>query len=192
VKEADAMTTITEKPPTTTGEAATRREVYESPIGPLTLVTGVAGIRALRFPGDPIPGASPRSAARPAPAIAQLDEYFAGRRRAFELDLELRGNPFQLAVWHELRRIPFGTTVSYKELASRVERPDRIRAVGGCVARTPVPIIVPCHRVIGSDGSLTGYGGGLERKAFLLEHERRVSAGLDPAPAWAFRQEALL
>jgi methylated-DNA-[protein]-cysteine S-methyltransferase len=170
-----SMTTTTTP---TRGAAATGGwDVYESPIGPLTLIASESGLRGLRFPGEATPDRRARSAAAVAGPVAQLEQYFAGERQAFEVDLDLRGNPFQLAAWSELRTIPFGTTVSYKELAQRIGRSDRIRAVGGCVARTPVPIIVPCHRVIGSDGSLTGYGGGLERKAFLLEHERQVATG---------------
>jgi methylated-DNA-[protein]-cysteine S-methyltransferase len=103
----------------------------------------------------------------------QLDEYFAGERRTFDLELDLRGSEFQLEVWTALREIPFGETIAYGELAARVGRAghEHVRAVAGCVGRTPVPIIVPCHRVIGADGSLTGYGGGLDRKRALLDHE---------------------
>lgn len=166
--------------------------VYESPLGPLTLVGGSAGLSGMRFPGR---GPALREADHEpqtfAEATSQLDEYFAGTRRAFELELDLRGTPFQRAVWEQLLAIPFGTTVSYGELARRIERPDRVRAVGGAVGRTPVPIIVPCHRVVGADGSLTGYGGGIHRKAALLSLESSVAAGNDPEPAWHFRQLAM-
>ena len=163
--------------PTKSPDATAGWDVHESPIGPLTVIASERGIRGLLFPGDHRLDGRARSPEAVAGAVTQLAEYFAGDRQSFELDLDLRGNDFQLAAWTELRKVPFGATVSYKELAGRIGRLDRIRAVGGCVARTPVPIIVPCHRVIGSDGSLTGYGGGLERKAFLLEHERRVVSG---------------
>lgn len=95
-------------------------------------------------------------------------------------------------MWRELLRIPYGTMISYADLAHRVERPDRVRAVAATVGRTPVPIIVPCHRVVASDGALTGYGGGLQRKQALLDLERRGALGMPPEPAWAFRQLAML
>ncbi|MDQ3107970.1 MAG: methylated-DNA--[protein]-cysteine S-methyltransferase [Actinomycetota bacterium] len=103
----------------------------------------------------------------------QLDEYFAGARVDFELELDLTGGTtFQTEVWQALRGIPFGETISYAELARRISRPAAVRAVGSANGRNPVSIIVPCHRVIGADGSLTGYGWGTERKAWLLDHER--------------------
>jgi methylated-DNA-[protein]-cysteine S-methyltransferase len=146
--------------------------VYESPLGPLTLTGSGARLSGLYFPdrGPPLPKQA-RDEHALAPALRQLDQYFAGERRSFELELELHGNPFKQAVWRELRGIPYGSTVTYKEIATRIGRLDRIRAVGGAVGATPVPIVVPCHRVVGSDGSLTGYGGGLERKQALLELE---------------------
>ena len=103
----------------------------------------------------------------------QLHEYFAGKRQTFDLDLNLRGTPFQLAVWNELLRIPFGDTITYAELARRIGKPAAIRAVGAANGANPIPVIVPCHRVIGSNGTLTGYGGGIERKQWLLAHEGR-------------------
>ncbi len=103
----------------------------------------------------------------------QLDDYFAGARVDFELELDLTdGTTFQTEVWQALRGIPFGETISYGELARRIGRPAAVRAVGSANGRNPVSIIVPCHRVIGADGSLTGYGWGTERKAWLLDHER--------------------
>jgi methylated-DNA-[protein]-cysteine S-methyltransferase len=167
--------------------------VYESPIGPLTLAAGEAGLSGLYFPGRApalVPERSGRSPAL-ADAVEQLEEYFAGERQRFELRLDLRGTPFQRSVWDELLSIPYGETISYKRLAERLGRLDRVRAVGGAVGRTPVPIIVPCHRAVGSDGSLTGYGGGLQRKQALLDLEGRVAGGLAPDPAWAFRQLTL-
>jgi methylated-DNA-[protein]-cysteine S-methyltransferase len=167
--------------------------IYESPLGPLTMIGGDAGISRMRFPGseERLDEASRRPAAFAA-AVEQLDEYFGGDRHAFELDLDLgAGTAFQRKVWEQLLRIPYGTTVGYAELARAIGRPDRVRAVAATVGRTPVPIIVPCHRVIGADGSLTGYGGGLHRKQALLELEARGAAGLPPEPAWAFRQLTL-
>ena len=101
----------------------------------------------------------------------QLVEYFDGGRRDFDLDLFLDGTPFQVGVWSALRDIPYGETISYGELARRVGRPGASRAVGAANGRNPISIIVPCHRVIGSDGTLTGYGWGTDRKAWLLHHE---------------------
>jgi methylated-DNA-[protein]-cysteine S-methyltransferase len=102
---------------------------------------------------------------------AQLVEYFQGRRSSFDVPLELAGSPFQLQVWAQLQQIPFGTTVSYSQLAAQLGRPGTARAVGHANARNPIAIIVPCHRVIGSSGRLTGYGGGLDAKQFLLALE---------------------
>ena len=160
-------------------------DLYESPIGELTVCAGEEGLRAIRFPGGRDPALDP-GRRRPLPTVAaQLDEYFDGRRQAFEIDLDLRGEPFQLRVWGFLREIPYGETVTYGELAERlgpdafpppVEPWERARAVGAEVGRTPTPIVVPCHRVIGADGSLVGYGGGLERKRALLDLEQPQQA----------------
>ena len=106
----------------------------------------------------------------------QLDEYFAGRRTDFDVPLEMEGSPFQRRVWKELEGIPYGETISYGELARRVGPPATPRNVGATNGRNPVAVIVPCHRVIGADGSLTGYGGGLERKRLLLDLEAGVLA----------------
>lgn len=106
----------------------------------------------------------------------QLDQYFAGERREFDIQLDLVGNSFELSVWDALLRIPYGETPSYGEIARRIGAPSGARAVGLANGRNPVAIIVPCHRVIGADGSLTGYGGGLERKRFLLDFEAGVTS----------------
>jgi methylated-DNA-[protein]-cysteine S-methyltransferase len=170
--------------------------IHESPIGPLTLVAGEAGLRGLWFPGKtPAP---PESARRPLPAITeQLDAYFAGELQAFEVDLDLRGTSLDREVWRHLLDIPYGQTRSYGEQAARVDPEifpattepwERARIVGAANGRNPVSIIVPCHRVIGADGSLTGYGGGLHRKQALLELE---GSGR-PDPAWRTRQTSLL
>jgi len=157
--------------------------ICEGPVGPLTVVASAAGIRAVWFEGQ----APPLDAAerRQMPAVAaQLEEYFAGGRRAFELELDLRGEPLQLAVWEQLRGVPYGETASYGEMTRRVdpelfpvglEPYKRVRLAAATIGRTPTPILVPCHRVIGADGSLTGYGGGLDRKRTLLDLERRVA-----------------
>jgi methylated-DNA-[protein]-cysteine S-methyltransferase len=172
---------------------ADRWDVHETPIGPLTLHAGSRGLTAIAFPGRGRPvDETARDPAALASAGAQLDEYFAGERTAFDLALELRGTPFQRRVWEALLEIPYGTTVTYTELAEAVGRPDIVRAVAAAVGRTPVPIVVPCHRVLGANGALTGYGGGLHRKQALLELERRGALGLAPEPAWAFRQLVLL
>lgn len=108
----------------------------------------------------------------------QFDEYFSGKRTAFELPLQQTGTPFQQDVWNELTKIPFGKTISYLQLARRIGNVKSIRAVGTANGRNNLSIVVPCHRVIGSDGSLTGYAGGLWRKQWLLEHENRHANGL--------------
>lgn len=167
--------------------------VYESPLGPLTLFAGSAGLAGLRFAGraDRLDEAGHRPDAFTT-VREQLEQYFAGDRHTFALELDLGGTAFQRRVWQELRQIPYGTTVSYSELARALGRPDRVRAVAAAVGRTPVPIVVPCHRAVAADGALTGYRGGLQRKRALLDLEARAAAGLDPEPAWAFRQLALI
>jgi methylated-DNA-[protein]-cysteine S-methyltransferase len=168
-------------------------DVRETPLGPLTLHAGPRGLTGLSFPGrGPRLDDAARDANELAAVAAQLDEYFAGTRTAFDVPLDLRGTPFQQRVWAALREIPYGTTVTYTELAEAVGRPDVVRAVAAAVGRTPVPIVVPCHRVVGANGALTGYGGGLHRKAALLDLESRGARGLAPVPAWAFRQLMLL
>jgi methylated-DNA-[protein]-cysteine S-methyltransferase len=160
-------------------QTQTRWTVYESPIGPLTLVAGPGGLTDLSFPGRlRLPS---EAAKAPMPEVTkQLDAYFAGELRRFDLPLDLHGTPLQQAIWAALLEIPYGETVSYGEQAAKID-PDlfetdvepwqRARVVGGANGRNPVAVIVPCHRVIGADGSLTGYGGGLERKQALLDLE---------------------
>ncbi|HEX3040544.1 MAG TPA: methylated-DNA--[protein]-cysteine S-methyltransferase [Solirubrobacterales bacterium] len=153
--------------------------VYESPIGPLTLVAGPRGLTDLSFPGRTRVPAEARKAPMPE-VTGQLDAYFAGELREFDLGLDLHGTPLQKAVWAALLEIPYGETASYGEQAAKidptlfetdVEPWQRARVVGAANGRNPVAVIVPCHRVIGADGSLTGYGGGLERKQALLDLE---------------------
>ena len=169
---------------------------YESPLGRLTLVAGPRGLRSISFPGGGAPAQDRETAPDPdalAEVTGQLDEYFSGERRSFDLALDLdQGTPFARSVWAEIARIPYGSTTSYGAIARAIGRLDRVRAVGSAVGRTPVPIIVPCHRVIGTTGDLVGYGGGLARKQALLELEANVS-GSEPLPAlWAARQLALM
>ncbi|MEY2515426.1 MAG: methylated-DNA-[protein]-cysteine S-methyltransferase [bacterium] len=167
--------------------------IYESPLGALTLLGGPAGLSALRFPGRGNPlTEDDHEPELFADAVRQLDEYFAGRRKRFDLPLDLAGTPFQRAVWDALRAIPCGSTTTYGALARSLGRPAAVRAVGAAVGRTPVPIIVPCHRVLGSDGSLTGYFGGLQRKQALLDLERDMRAGAPAPVSFAPRQIALL
>ena len=165
----------------------------DSPIGRLLLagdgdsliqVSFQAGPRPLQPPGTWRPGAAPFRA-----AIAQLGEYFAGRRLQFELPLAPRGTEFQRRVWHALREIPYGETISYGELACRIGKPGASRAVGLANGANPLPIVVPCHRVIGADGSLTGFGGGLPIKRKLLALEE-AAADDDESPQSTFRWAA--
>lgn len=160
-------------------QTRTRWTVYESPIGPLTLAAGSRGLTDLSFPGRTrVPAEATRA---PIPEVTdQLDAYFAGELREFDLPLDLHGTPLEQAVWSALLEIPYGKTASYGEQAARidpklfdagVEPWQRARVVGAANGRNPVAIVVPCHRVIGADGSLTGYGGGLERKRALLDLE---------------------
>ena len=106
--------------------------------------------------------------------IEQLKEYFEGKREVFSIRLDLLGTDFQMRVWQELQKIPYGKTITYHELAERIGDPKAFRAVGQADAKNPVSVIIPCHRVLGNDGKLVGYAGGLERKKWLLEHEQKV------------------
>ena len=156
----------------------------DSPVGALALVASDDALCLLSWDGDrsaSVDALVAGSARRPDhPLLAQtaeeLDEYFAGSRREFEVAVHAPGTAFQQAAWRALCTIPYGETISYGEQARRVGNPRAVRAVGGANGRNPVGIIVPCHRVIGANGSLTGFGGGMEAKAWLLEHERRIAA----------------
>ncbi len=154
---------------------STGRRVVDSPLGPLSLVANGEGLTHLRFPtqvGEPPPGEAGTASERILDlAEAQLIEYFAGHRRRFELPLHPIGTEFQLSVWWALAEISYGDTLSYGELARRIGRPKAVRAVGAANGANPLPIVLPCHRVIGADGSLTGFGGGLPAKISLLELE---------------------
>jgi len=146
------------------------RAVVDTPIGPIGLVASDSGLQAVLFEGHRIrpEGRSPVLA----DAAGQLDAYFDGELVTFDLPLELHGSEFQRRCWLALATIPYGQTVSYGEQARRLGLGnDAARAVGAANGRNPLPIVLPCHRVIGADGSLTGFGGGLDVKRFLLEHE---------------------
>jgi methylated-DNA-[protein]-cysteine S-methyltransferase len=160
-----------DKPPTTM-----RFTRMESPVGPLFLVADHAGLRKVYFENG-------RDRVRPDSSweenggffkdtISQLRSYFAGKLKDFDLPLAPEGTPFQLDVWHRLCEIPYGETMSYGDLARRVGNPNASRAVGLANGSNPIPIVIPCHRVIGSNGKLTGYGGGLPIKEKLLALER--------------------
>ncbi len=153
-------------------QAAVSKALFESPIGSLEVVGTEAGILSIEFSErSAVPAGSPAPCLKE--CLRQLEEYFEGRRRTFSLRLDLRGTPFQKRVWNELLKVPFGRTVAYRDIAAALGNPRATRAVGGANHRNPVSIVVPCHRVIGADGSLTGYGGGLRRKEWLLAHEKK-------------------
>jgi methylated-DNA-[protein]-cysteine S-methyltransferase len=159
---------------------AEHRVYYRSPIGVIEIIGTEQGVTAVNF----VRGRS-SGTARPDPflgtAVVQIDEYFCGKRRQFSLPLSLGGTGFQKEVWRGLVGIPYGETVTYSELARAIGRPKASRAVGQANHRNPISIIIPCHRVIGSDGRLVGYGGGLWRKEWLLAHERKNAGGERPA-----------
>lgn len=148
----------------------------DSPVGPITVAGRGGVVTTIRLP---TPRREPPGSAEWVEdpdafpeAVEQLREYFAGERTSFDFPMELAGSDFQRAVWSALREIPYGETWSYGQLAARLGKPGAARAVGLANGANPIPIVVPCHRVIGADGSLTGYGGGLETKSALLELER--------------------
>jgi methylated-DNA-[protein]-cysteine S-methyltransferase len=150
---------------------ASPRVFYHSPIGWIRIAAEDGAITGLDFVERGAADAPSPSACLRA-ARVQVEEYFRDRRTAFDLPLRLCGTPFQEDVWKALLRIPFGETASYKDVAAGVGRPDAVRAVGAANGANPVSLIVPCHRVLGSNGRLTGYGGGLWRKEWLLRFER--------------------
>ena len=144
---------------------------YQSPIGTVEIAGAREGIISLKFVNRPqagclkLPGFLKEG-------VKQIDEYFNGQRKSFFLKLSLRGTEFQNSVWRRLIKIPYGQTYSYGEFATAIGKPAACRAVGNANGKNPISIIVPCHRLIGSDGSLTGYGGGLWRKEWLIKHEK--------------------
>ena len=164
-----------------------RHIVHDSPVGPLRIAASERGLRAVylskqrHMPDTAPPHWLPASSADAMQirvldgARRQLDDYFAGRLTAFDVALDAEGTDFQRTVWRGLGAIGYGETISYGELARRIGQPRAVRAIGLANGRNPISIIVPCHRVIGADGSMTGYGGGVERKVFLLAHEARIA-----------------
>jgi methylated-DNA-[protein]-cysteine S-methyltransferase len=144
-----------------------------TPLGPIEINATEKGIRSILFQSVPLEREDvPASLEN---CAQQLKEYFAGTRHTFSLALDLEGTPFQERVWQELLKIPFGTTMSYLELSNRLGDPNLVRAVGSANGKNPVGIVVPCHRVIGAGGKLVGYAGGLDRKRWLLKHERALT-----------------
>lgn len=156
------------------------RAAVRAPFGTLTVVASDAGVRYVIFDDDAHPKPLDRlhivDSRHPVldRACSQLTEYLAGDRTSFDLPLDLVGTEFQVEAWRSLVRIPFGHTSSYAQQAASIGRPKAMRAVGAANGRNPVAVVLPCHRVVGADGSLTGFGGGLGVKHWLLEHERRV------------------
>lgn len=157
-------------------------KTMKSPVGELTLGASSRGLAAVLWENDR-PGRvrlHPREELQGYPLLLeverQLADYFAGGRQQFSMPLDLMGTPFQLLVWRTLLTIPFGETRNYGQIARQIGRPNAARAVGAANARNPISIIAPCHRVIGSGGGLTGFAGGLEAKAYLLDHEARNRA----------------
>jgi len=150
--------------------------IVDSPIGDLLLTAEKGRITGLHFSPFAIDPAWVHDPGRLAPAATQLSEYFAGERTEFDLPLSPEGTVFQQRVWAMLREIPYGETTTYGTIARELGDPKTVRAVGLANGRNPIAVIIPCHRVIGADGSLTGFGGGLDRKRALLDHEAGVGA----------------
>ena len=148
-------------------------------IGPLLIAGDAEAIRTIRFPKkgkavQPEPQWNESASGPVSEAVRQLREYFAGKRTEFDLPLEPEGTAFQRRVWRRLQEIPYGETISYGELAKRIGNPKASRAVGAANGKNPIPIVIPCHRVIGANGTLTGFGGGLPIKEALLGLEKKV------------------
>ncbi len=160
------------------GESSLAIRAVATPIGDLTVVASPLGIREVRWGSDGESGDSTLEQVAVEHlnrAIEQLEEYFQSGRMEFELALDLEGSDFQQLVWQELVRIPFGETRSYGSIADTIGRPKAARAVGAATGRNPAPVLVPCHRVVGASGALTGFAGGLEAKRILLAHEAEVA-----------------
>lgn len=160
----------------TAATPVTCHTIFPSPIGNLLLTSdgeNLTGLQMDSADGFEIDSDWDENTTPLAEAVIQLRAYFAGELKAFDLPLLPEGTPFQKRVWKELQRIPFGRTISYQELARRVGNPNASRAVGSANGRNPIAVIIPCHRVIAADGTLGGFGGGLDRKEWLLRHEQR-------------------
>ena len=145
---------------------------YQTAIGPFEITGHQKGILTITFNKEPLKTDTELPACMKE-CMRQLDEYFKGRRQKFSIPLLLEGTDFQKAVWRQLQKIPFGQTASYGDVARSVGSPKAFRAVGNANNKNPIPLIIPCHRVIGSDGKLVGFGGGIWRKEWLLDHEKR-------------------
>jgi methylated-DNA-[protein]-cysteine S-methyltransferase len=160
--------------------------VVDGPLGPMTLVGQGGSLAGLYLDGQRHPPPADCFGDRDDRTLPDLQEqlraYLAGELQAFDVDLAPVGTPFQTQVWAALRRVPYGSTTTYGALAADIGRPSAVRAVGAANGRNPYCLIVPCHRVVGADGSLTGYAGGLERKRFLLDLERAGAPDADAAP----------
>jgi len=169
---------------------------HQTPVGDLTLIASDQGLRAILWPKESARRAGIANRPRRGPdhrilkqTAAQLDEYFAGTRRSFDIPLDLEGTRFQVAAWRALASIPFGGTTSYGQQAAALGIPTAARALGAANRANPVCIVLPCHRVIGADGSLTGFAGGLPTKQWLLDHEARVlMATFVATPQWERRE----
>lgn len=181
------FTKANDRAPKAAHDADIAYDVFDSPIGPLVVAIENEAIAHLLLPKDSKPAHVPpdwhRSPAKAREARAQLAAYFAGQLLAFDVPLAPRGTPFQRSVWNQLVQIRYGDTTSYVALARRLGNPNAMRAVGAANGANPIAIIVPCHRVIGHDGQLVGFGGGLPAKRWLLDHERHHA----PAPLLELR-----
>jgi methylated-DNA-[protein]-cysteine S-methyltransferase len=161
-------------------ESALYKSTMDSPVGCLTIIASDNGVRAVLWPGDDPKRVPLRDATEQndhpviETAVTELAEYFEGDRKVFDVPLDPVGTEFQQSAWLALKSIPYGTTVSYGEQAERMGDKRKARAVGAANGRNPISIIVPCHRVVGAGGDLTGFAGGIDSKAWLLDHERRV------------------
>ena len=147
--------------------------IWKSPVGYLEIEGSEESLSRIHFLVDLLPAKSGEKVAegRMRGVVQELEEYFAGQRKSFDIPLAPKGTPFQLEVWRALQQIPYGATATYREIAIQIGRPNAVRAVGAANGANPIPIIIPCHRVIGSNGSLTGFGGGIDVKRALLAHE---------------------
>jgi methylated-DNA-[protein]-cysteine S-methyltransferase len=149
----------------------TYKAYYKSPLGPIEISGMQDSILSVDFVEDMLPGDADLPFCLKT-CLKQIEEYFSGKRKEFLLKLDPQGTIFQRRVWQQLEKISYGEVVTYREIASIIGKPKASRAVGSANGKNPIAIIIPCHRVIGSDGSLTGYGGGLWRKEWLIEHEK--------------------
>ncbi len=152
--------------------------IYESPLGSLRIFAGEQGISHIQFSGQKELPATVVSNAIVEQCVVELHEYFEGKRTQFNVTLTPVGTPFEEKVWETLIQVPYGETCSYLEIANRMNNPKAIRAIGRANGANPIAIVIPCHRVVGADGSLVGYSGELWRKRWLLDHEARVTGSI--------------